>query len=58
MSNEAVYRTAPATPGLLKSVLHQNNNAWGDLLKIVSAVGFLEKPSFAESVSFHHEILV
>ena len=28
----------------------------GTLLKIVSAVGFSEKPSFRESVSFHREI--
>ena len=28
----------------------------GTLLKSVSAVGFLEKPSFWESVSFHREM--
>jgi hypothetical protein len=28
----------------------------GTLLKSVSAVGFLEKPSFSESVSFHREM--
>ena len=29
----------------------------GTLLKTVSAVGFSEKPSFCESVSFHSEML-
>ena len=28
----------------------------GTLLKSVSAVGFLEKPSFLESVSVHHKM--
>ena len=38
MSDEAVYRTAPATPGLLKSVFvtfvdDQNHESWRHLVK-------------------------
>ena len=36
---------------LAKKIVHG-----GTLLKNASAVGFLEKPSFWESVSFHHEM--
>ena len=37
-------------------MLHQNNGAWWNFVPGVSAVTFLEIPSFSESSSFHREM--
>ena len=46
MNYEAVYRTAPATPGLLKMISYRGNFALQEMTDAYKKFGFGSAPSF------------